>query len=103
MQLGIGALCFMICVIYLVVYYSTTSQLKGSVGPSASTKSKPSKPPSQQAQYPPPPPPPPPAPPQAYHPSGPFWRPPAYVPQAPPAYIPQAAPGQIPWNPNRRY
>ncbi|CAM4808483.1 unnamed protein product [Rotaria magnacalcarata] len=129
MQLGIGALCFLICVIYLVIYYSTKSQLKGQVLPSSQSQERSIKKSSQpvsnisprEAYYPPLPlPPPPPLPPAAqqyYQSSGPILHPPTYVSQTPtgqqyyqssgpvwrpPAYVPQAPPGQIPWNQYRR-
>jgi len=98
-QLGVGSLCFVICIIYLIVYYICESKSKQQVGPSprgqqqdyygSQSQSYYGPPPVQQESY---------APPsqQAYYqPPAPAWRPPPQVPQPPP--------GAIPWNSNRRY
>ncbi|CAF3482347.1 unnamed protein product [Rotaria sp. Silwood1] len=97
MQLGIGGLCLILCIIYLVIYYVCTNKSNGQVGPTLQSQ--------QQNYYAP------------LHPS--YYAPPKPSYNAPPlqqqyvqppatayhrtTYIPQAAPGEIPWNSNRRY
>jgi hypothetical protein len=76
-QLGVGCLCFVLLIIYLIVYYVTKSKASKRVGPSP-----------QQDYYA--------APQPAYQKQGPGYRQPA------PAYR-QPAPGDVPWSTNKRY
>lgn len=102
-QLGVGSFCFMLCIIYLIIYYVCSNKAKQQVAPgSLFPQRQPYYGPQPPSYYPPPPPPPaeqgyyPPLPPQQYYqPPAPAWRPPAYAPQPPP--------GAIPWNGNRKY
>jgi len=80
-QLGVGCLCFVLCLIFLIIYYVSKSKAAKRVAPSSGGY--------QQNGYQ--------APQPAYRPS--------YQPQQQyrPPRAPQAAPGDVAWNPNRRY
>ncbi|CAF2502315.1 unnamed protein product [Rotaria sp. Silwood2] len=107
MQLGIGGLCFLLCIIYFIIYYVCANKSKVQVEPVSQSQQPQTyyAPPQQlQAYY---------APPQQsyYAPSQQsFYGPPPQQYPQPPApayrrnpYVRQAVPGQIPWNSNRRY
>lgn len=103
-QLGVGGLAFILCLLYLIIYYVTANKAKPQVAPDPTVQRQlqqqqhqpfyPSPPPPMAAQgYYPPPPPPPPGPPgyypQYYQPPAPVWRPPA---------PPQGPYNAMPWN-----
>jgi len=82
-QLGVGCLCFVLCLIYLIVYYVTKSKASKRVGPGQQQPNnyyapQPAYQQQQQQQ-------------QGY---GGYRQPPR---------APQAAPGDIQWNANRKY
>jgi len=88
-QLGVGCLCFVLCVIYLIIYYVCTSKAKKQVGlgqqsyqdypaPQAQSQSQ------SQSQYQ-----------RQYQQPGPAYR-------SPPR-VPQARPGENPWNGGGKY
>jgi hypothetical protein len=86
-QLGVGCLCFVLCIIYLIIYYVSKSKAATKqVAPSGQGRH-----PDYQAPQP------------SYPQSESPYRPQqgAYRPSQPRA--PQAAPGEMPWNQNRRY
>jgi len=73
-QLGVGCLSFVLCIIYLIVYYVTKSKVAQRVRPIQPNYSAPQ--PAYQQQ--------------------------GYGSRQPPR-APQPAPGEIPWGTNRRY
>ncbi len=54
-QIGIGGLCFILCLIYLIIYYVYANKAKEQVGPSPAPQQPPYYAPQQQGYYPPPP------------------------------------------------
>ena len=89
-QLGVGCLCFVLCLIYLIIFYVTKNKAGKQVGPGqqrSDYRAPQVSPYQQQTQYPP----------QRQ-----------YQPQPPPqpAYrqprAPQSYPGEVPWN-GRKY
>jgi len=74
-QLGVGCLCFILCIIFLIIYYVTKSKANKQVSPGVQD--------------------------QGYYAPQPVQQPrPGY---RPPPRAPQAVPGELPWNANRRY
>jgi hypothetical protein len=115
-QISTGGVCFICCIIYVIIYYVCTSKAKKQVAPSPQQDSYPLEQqgfyplqqqgpysPQQQGSYPPqqsyyaPQ-----LPPQQQQQQQQFYQPPAPV-WRPPQYVPQAQPGAIPWNAKRRY
>jgi len=100
-QLGVGSLAFILCILYLIIYYVTANKAKPQVAPAPNTQQLPPQlfygptaPPPPMAvpgYYPPPLPPGPPG----YYPAVPPYQPPGPMWRAP---VPQPPPGAIPWN-----
>ncbi|CAF2676214.1 unnamed protein product [Rotaria sp. Silwood2] len=75
-QLSVGCLCLVLCIVYMIIYYVTRSKASGNVTPIGNQLSpRTSQPPSNYHQQ----------------------------PRAPQPRAPQPPPGQVQWNPNRRY
>lgn len=83
-QLGVGCLCFVLCLIYVIIYYVTKSKAGKRVGPGQPRSDYPAPQPSYQQP-----------PPQRQYQAQSTYRP-------PPPRQPQAYPGEVPWN-GRRY
>ena len=84
-QIGVGSLCFVLCLIYLIIFYVTKNKAGKQVGPSQQLRSDY---PAPQPSYQPPPPQ------RQYQPQQNY--------RAPPPRQPQSYPGEVPWN-GRRY
>jgi hypothetical protein len=117
MQIGVAAVCIIICLIYLIIYYITVNKANKQVQPAPQPQQQGYPPqlqpqvyPPQQSYYAPPPFQPdfnsPPPAQQGYYPPPPqqqYYQPPAPPPQRAWRPEPQAQPGVIPWNQNRKY
>jgi len=77
-QLGVGCLCFVLCIIYIIIYYVTKSKASKQVSPSDQEPGYRAPQPDYRSQQ------------------GGGYR-------QPPPRAPQAGPGEVPWNANRRY
>ncbi len=82
-QLGVGCLCFILCLIYLIIYFVTKSKASKRITPTQQQDYRAPQPAYNQQAYNEP----------AYRQPKPSYRP---TPRAP-----QAAPGELPWNANR--
>jgi len=82
-QLGVGCLCFVLCLIYLIIYYVTKSKAAKRVTPSYQQPGYNAPQPAYQQQQQ-----------QQQQQGGGYRQPPR---------APQAVPGEVPWNANRRY
>ena len=97
-QLGVGSLCFVLCLIYLIVYYVTKSKASKQVGPAVQQQQdyRAPQPDYRQQQHQ-----------GSSHPSQ--HQGPSHPPQHQgsgyhqPPRAPQAAPGEQPWSTNKRY
>jgi hypothetical protein len=91
-QLGVGCLCFVLNIIYLIIYYVTKSKAAKQVSPGSQQQNYP------QQNYP-----------QQNYPQQNYQQQSAYAPQPPQQQYrqqpraPQAPPGELPWNAQRRY
>ena len=99
-QVSVGSFCFVLCIIYLIVYYICKSKSKAEIAPSAQSQNQQQQQQQQQPTHG-----------RAIQPVYPGWADqqqspramvaPAWQPTAP--YVAQVQPAQVHWYPNRRY
>jgi len=86
-QIGVGSLCFVLCIIFLIIYYVTKSKALKQVAPAGQHQDyRAPQPESNNGQY-----------------QGSGYRQPQEPSYRQPPRAPQAAPGEVPWAANRRY